>query len=322
MYEIEIIKGNIMNTTGDTVVCSADNDLTPGCGHNRSLFYAAGSELVKECEEIGFCDTGKVARTHGYNLPFKYVIHAVGPYWHGGTDGEAENLSSCYREIMIAAKELHSETVVIPAICTGRGNYPIQEAAEIAMYTVKHFLSENKDYSPVIKFMCYNAETLLAYRQTNINSKLNIDKYFNRKKVVFSVKMDQEEKNYAKFKPFRRSLTKEQKRELSKEILKYSLKENFEGADFLSDIKKEKINEEICRKYGKAGPFVTLDSIDDATVSNGYIKFTITPFVYRDENIKGEIDNHLFYAKPKIVNENNEIDYSDIEKIVNTEENK
>ena len=297
MYKIEIIKGNIMNVTGDTVVCSANNDLTKGRGHAQSLFYAAGDELIKECEEIGFCETGNAVCTKGYGSPFKHIIHAAGPYWHGGCDNEAEKLASCYFQIMTKAKEINSETVVIPAICTGRGKYPINEAAKIAVFTIKNFLFKNPDYSPVIKFMCYNPETLLAYRQANTNINLRINQFFNRKKIYLSIKMSKDEKEFATLRPFRRTLTKEQKRELSNEVLKYSLNKCVPEAVFLSEIKSNEINEDVCRRYKTVGPFVTLDAVEDVSVTGDYIDFCISPVVFTKEDIKGEIDNYLFHKE-------------------------
>ena len=92
MYTIKIVRGNIVNVTTEAIVNPANNNLMPGGGANKMIFYASGDRLIEECAKLKYCETGKAVYTSGFNIPAKYIIHAVGPYWHGGYDDEAKEL--------------------------------------------------------------------------------------------------------------------------------------------------------------------------------------------------------------------------------------
>jgi O-acetyl-ADP-ribose deacetylase (regulator of RNase III) len=118
---------------------------------------------LRKCRLLNGCATGDAKITKGYRLPARYVIHTVGPVWHGGHSGEAELLASCYRRALALAKEHKLESVAFPAISTGVYGYPKRQAATIAVNTV---VAETKAPSPIRKviFCCFDKESLSIYR--------------------------------------------------------------------------------------------------------------------------------------------------------------
>ena len=110
------------------------------------------------------CSTGQAKVTKGYNLPAKYVIHTVGPVWHGGSHGEPELLADCYRNSLSLALKLGCKTVAFPAISTGVYHYPVEEATAIAINTVRAFLTEHPD-GPEVTFVCFNPAAAAAYKK-------------------------------------------------------------------------------------------------------------------------------------------------------------
>ena len=129
-----------------------------------AIHRAAGPELLAECRTLHGCQTGQAKATRGYKLPAKYVIHTVGPVWHGGGHNEAELLASCYENSMALALELGCRSVAFPAISTGVYHYPVEEATRIAVKTVRRFLSEHPE-GPAVTFVCFNEQTAAAYRR-------------------------------------------------------------------------------------------------------------------------------------------------------------
>jgi O-acetyl-ADP-ribose deacetylase (regulator of RNase III) len=136
-----------------------------------AIHRAAGPELLEECIRIGGCPTGEARITKGYRLPAKYVIHTVGPVWHGGDRGEPEKLAACYRNALRLAAENGARTVAFPGISTGVYGYPLEAATRLAMATVRDCLAELPEIEEV-RFVTFGeratevAERALAERQT------------------------------------------------------------------------------------------------------------------------------------------------------------
>ena len=164
MGKLEIIKGDITEQNVDAIVNAANCSLLGGGGVDGAIHRAAGPELLAECRTLHGCETGKAKITKGYRLPARYVIHTPGPVWHGGSHGEAELLADCYRNSLALALELSCQTVAFPAISTGVYHYPPEEAAAIAVSTVRQFLSEHPG-GPEVIFVCFNAAAETAYRK-------------------------------------------------------------------------------------------------------------------------------------------------------------
>lgn len=149
---IEIRKGDITQLDVDAVVNAANQSLLGGGGVDGAIHRAAGPELLEACRELGGARTGEAKITAGYQLPARYVIHAVGPRWQGGDRGERELLASAYRNSLRLAAERDLETVAFPSISTGAYGFPVDEAAGIALRAIDEFLAENARPGKVI--MC------------------------------------------------------------------------------------------------------------------------------------------------------------------------
>lgn len=162
MGKIEIIQGDITKQTVDAIVNAANCSLLGGGGVDGAIHRAAGPELLSECRTLGGCKTGEAKITKGYKLPARFVIHTPGPVWHGGNNGEADKLRSCYRSCLVLASENGCKTVDFPSISTGVYHFPLEKASEIAIKTISEYLFEHPEIERV-RMVCFDSRTKKYY---------------------------------------------------------------------------------------------------------------------------------------------------------------
>jgi len=163
MTRLRAVQADITTLAVDAIVNAANTSLLGGGGVDGAIHRAAGPELLEECRTLGGCRTGEAKLTRGYRLPARFVIHAVGPVWHGGARGEPELLASCYRNSLAIAAEHGLRSIAFPSISTGVYGYPIELAARVAVDAVRDALTAPSTVEEVI-FCCFSRRDLEVYQ--------------------------------------------------------------------------------------------------------------------------------------------------------------
>ncbi len=163
MYDprIEIVEGDITTLAVDAIVNAANPSLLGGGGVDGAIHRAAGPQLLEACRKLGGCPVGEARLTEGYQLPARYVIHAVGPIWRGGNADEDALLASAYRSSLALAVQHGLRSIAFPSISTGAYGFPLERAIPIALNTVQSFLETDQSLQRVI-LVCFGRA---AYEQ-------------------------------------------------------------------------------------------------------------------------------------------------------------
>ena len=167
--EVRLVRGDITKTPAEAIVNAANSELLPGGGVCGAIHRAGGPAIAEECRRIfserGPLQPGQAVATTAGQLGAEYVIHAVGSVWHGGKQGEAETLSSCYRESMRIADELNLHSIAFPAISTGIFGYPVEQAAWVAIPTLIDSLRSAK-HLVLVLVVLFDKPTLDVFAST------------------------------------------------------------------------------------------------------------------------------------------------------------
>ena len=160
---IKVERGEITKYQVDAIVNAANTTLMGGGGVDGAIHRAAGPALYAACEKFHGCPTGEARITPGFQLPAKYIIHTPGPIWRGGEHGEADLLKNSYRNSLQLAEHYHCQTVAFPSISTGVYGFPVEQAAVIAIKTIREFLTASRWVQEVI-MVAFDPKTEAAYQ--------------------------------------------------------------------------------------------------------------------------------------------------------------
>ncbi|HVN47715.1 MAG TPA: O-acetyl-ADP-ribose deacetylase [Bacteroidota bacterium] len=160
---LSIIQSDITLQTVDAIVNAANTTLLGGGGVDGAIHRAAGPELLKECRTLDGCATGEAKITEGYRLPAKYVIHTVGPIWHGGNHHEDILLAQCYRNSFQLVRDYRIKTLAIPSISTGVYGFPVERASRIALHEIARELKSNVALKVIV--VCFDRHTYDVYEE-------------------------------------------------------------------------------------------------------------------------------------------------------------
>jgi O-acetyl-ADP-ribose deacetylase (regulator of RNase III) len=166
---VEAVQGDITTQRVDAIVNAANPTLLGGGGVDGAIHRAAGPELLAACRTLGGCPTGEARLTPAFGRllehGIRFVIHAVGPVWHGGTRGEADLLRGCYRHALTLAEQCEARSIAFPAISTGAYGYPVDFAARIAVDTVREEIRQPTALA-LVRFVCFSPADLEVYRRS------------------------------------------------------------------------------------------------------------------------------------------------------------
>ena len=163
MAELIVVRGDITKLRVDAIVNAANMSLLGGGGVDGAIHRAAGPELLEACRNLNGCATGSAKATPGFNLPAKWVFHAVGPVWRGGTRGEPDELANCYVTCMELARDYSVKSIAFPAISTGVYQFPKDQAAEIAILVCAQLADECNVEQ--VQFCCFDEQTAAEYEK-------------------------------------------------------------------------------------------------------------------------------------------------------------
>lgn len=158
---LEAVRGDITAERTDAIVNAANETLAPGGGVCGAIHAAAGPELATACRPLAPCPTGEARVTPGFLLPARWVVHAVGPVWHGGGSGEPDLLAAAYRSALRAAAQVGARSIAFPAISTGIFCYPLDLAGAVAIAAVRN----TETNIELVRFVCFDAATLAVYER-------------------------------------------------------------------------------------------------------------------------------------------------------------
>ena len=168
---IDIVQGDITKLDVDAIVNAANTTLLGGGGVDGAIHREAGPELLAECRTLGGCEPGQAKITRGYHFPARFVIHTVGPIWHGGKQDEAERLADCYRNSLQLAVKNDIRTIAFPAISCGAYGYPVEQAAQIALSNTRDFLAATDEIQKVI-FVVWSEDVYDCVSQTAVAAQI------------------------------------------------------------------------------------------------------------------------------------------------------